>query len=407
MNGEPTLDALLQPELRMLWQRARERLERNGRAITAAPMDLSGLSDAEVSSVCALLARRRPASNTVRVSLAELDTVLRASRIAVGLLDALEAIAGPVIDRRALRADSRAERENLWSAAHSHPAAQSEPVEQWLASLRRRGRLTRLGAEDPAVVLTTALDVLHRLTGDGRTRSAVPRPLAAVAADVLGDAHALDPETPVGALVGDAVVTLSGATGLRSAWRTFGVDLDSVSASALCFMLPGEPGSIVQAASMSAEPLRVTGRMLDRGLRLEMPPGAVVSICENPSIVMVAADRLGAACGPLVCLEGMPSGVTSRLLFELARHGATLRVHADFDVGGVAIMHHVIARHGAEPWLMGAAEYRCALERQSTSLDRQIGATSWDPELARAMNTSRRAVHEEAIADVLLASLSQ
>ena len=407
MDPRTALDALAQPELGPLWESARRRLERNGRTITGSPIELTGLSDAEVSSICALLSRRRPADNNLRVRLAAVDDTLRASRVSVGLIEALEALSGPVIDRRAESADARDRQGDLWTAAELHPAARSKAIAQWLASVRRRGRLTRLGVDDPSAVLTTALDFLKRLTIDGHPAGTNPLPLAAVAADALGDAHALDPETPLGGLVVDAVVALSGSADPRSAWRSFGVELDSVSASALCYMLPGEAGSIVQAAWSMAEPLRITGRMLDHGVGLDVRPGDVVSICENPSIVMIAADRLGAGCGPLVCLEGMPSMVTSRLLVELRRLGATLRVHADFDFGGIAIMNHVAARHCAEPWLMGTTDYLAALERPSTGLDRTIGVTAWCPELSRAMNAHRRAVHEEAIVEVLLATLAR
>ena len=142
--------------------------------------------------------------------------------------------------------------------------------------------------------LTNSAEVLReRRTIDGRATGTNPLRPTAVAADALGDAHALDPETPLGALVVDAVVALPGAADPRSAWRSFGVELGSASASALCYTLPDGAGATVQAARSMAE-LRITGRMLDRGVGLDVRPGDVVSICENPSIVMIAADRLGA-----------------------------------------------------------------------------------------------------------------
>lgn len=406
MDGTAVPAALGRSELQVLWHDARGRLERNGRIITSSPMQLRDLSDAQVASVCALLSRRRPPGNTVRVSLAELDAALRASSIGLGLIDALEATGGPIIDRRAQRRRARARAADLWGIANAHPAARSDEVARWLASIRRRGRLTRLGADDPAAVLATALDVVHQLAPSGREAGTGPRPLAALAAHALGDAHALDPETALGALVVDAVLALSGASDPRSAWRMFGIELDNVSASALCFMLPARAGSVLAAGCAAAEPLRITGRMLDRGLGLAVQPGTIVSICENPSIVTIAADTLGAACRPLVCLEGMPSSVTSRLLAQLTQRGARLRVHADFDFGGIAIMNHVIARHGAEPWLMSATDYVGALQRQTTSLDRPIGATVWEPDLPAAMNVHRRAIHEEAIADLIVAAIT-
>ena len=215
MATDDSISTLSAPELQVLWTTARQRLERNGRAITSSPMNLTDLSDAEVASLCALLARRRPPTNTVRVSLAELDAALRASSVGLGLIDALQATGGPVVDRRAQRAAHRDRVADLWKLADSHPAAESDDVAQWLSSVRRRGRLTRIGADDLSDILTNALDFLLRLRSQLHEASAEPRPLAAIAADTFGDAHALDAETPLGSLVVDAVLALSGSADLQ------------------------------------------------------------------------------------------------------------------------------------------------------------------------------------------------
>jgi uncharacterized protein (TIGR02679 family) len=90
----------------------------------------------------------------------------------------------------------------------------------------------------------------------------------------------------------------------------------------------------------------------------------------------------------------------------LRASGAELRVHADFDVGGVRIAGAVIGRSGALPWRFDAAAYEAARSRASSDLIGSVAATPWDPALHAAMITHRRAVHEEAILDVLLADLS-
>ncbi|MEI2697470.1 MAG: DUF2399 domain-containing protein [Microthrixaceae bacterium] len=128
--------------------------------------------------------------------------------------------------------------------------------------------------------------------------------------------------------------------------------------------------------------------------------------CENPAIVMLAADRLGSACSPLICLEGQPSGATSQLLASVRRAGATLRVHTDFDLGGIAIASHIIQRFEASPWRMRRDDYLLALEGPTTHLAQKIAATGWDPALPDEMNAYRRAVHEESVADTLLADLA-
>ncbi len=408
MAAGDALDLLKRPELQRLWDTARRRLERNGATLTTAPIVLDDLTDAEVTAICGLLARRRPADNRLRVGLADLDAVLRASSARCSLVETLEALAGgPLIDRRARRADQRQRVTDIWRTAASHPAAASEPVERWLAAVRQRGRLTRLGVDDPAELLTTALDCLEWLIAHRAANVEQPVPLPALAAAQRGHAHDLDPETPLGILLSDAVVTLSGAADARSAWLSFGIQLDRVSSSALVYLLPGRPGTVLEAARDSAEPLRITGRMLDRDPGLAVEPGEVVWLCENPSILALAADRLGTGCQPLVCLEGMPSAVTSQLLTQLVKLGAVLRVHTDFDLGGVAIMNHVTIRHGAEAWRMGCADYLAARRGPSTELEQTIGATPWDPDLSPTMNHERRAVHEEAIADQLLADIAR
>lgn len=404
-SSRGAIAALARPELSRVWDAARRRLERNGRQITANPIDLKDLTEAEVTATCALLARRRPPNDQLRVSLAELDRALRSSVAQLGIIDVLEAISEPVANRRAQRATEREQQAALWQTAEAHAIAADDHVRRWLLSVRQRGRLTRLAVDDPAALLITALDGMRWLHLNRTANVACPLPLPIAAASMFGDAHALDIETPLGTVVADAVLATSGLPELRAAWLTFGVQLDSVSTSALTFMVPGAAGSPAGAAYDTAEPVRVTHRMLDRGHGLSIGPGDIVWICENPSILTLAADRVGHACQPLVCVEGMPSAVTGRLLALLRGAGAVLRVHTDFDLGGVAIMSHVTARFGAEPWRMGSQDYLAALTSPTTDLGHVIGATPWDAQLATTMNQHRRAVHEEAIHDTLLADL--
>lgn len=406
MNDRDAATAALgRPELARLWLAARHRLERNGRAITAAPIRLDDLSPAEVDAVCGLLGVRRPADGRIRVSLAVLDTALLKSALGGGVIATLEVLSGPVVDRRAERAEARGERETLWRTAHGHPAASDATVQRWLEALRRRGRLAKPDLVDPAVLVERTLDLVGWLLVNRADSTAAPVPLAVLASDRLGDAHALDADTALGALAFDAVCVLSESNDARRAWATFGVQLDRLSSSALAFMLPGMAESLSGTAARTGEPLRVTHRMIDRGFGLASEHVGRVWICENPAIVSVAADRLGTRCAPLVCLEGMPGTAAIRLLTALRTAGASLAVHTDFDLGGLAIASHVIARFGATPWRLGTADYLAALTRPSIALGHTIGETPWDLHLGPTMNERRRAVHEESIVDMLLDDL--
>lgn len=59
-----------------------------------------------------------------------------------------------------------------------------------------------------------------------------------------------------------------------------------------------------------------------------------IHVCENPSVVIAAADQLGAEALPLVCTNGHPSAAVRRLLIALAERGATIHARADDDPSG-------------------------------------------------------------------------
>ena len=108
----------------------------------------------------------------------------------------------------------------------------------------------------------------------------------------------------------------------------------------------------------------------------------------------------------MICTDGMPAWVTSRLLVHLRSQGCELLVHADLDAGGVAIVNHLINRLGATPWRMTEGDYIQALVGPTTDLVGALGATPWDTDLAVAMLRHRRAIHEESIASALLSDIS-
>lgn len=404
---EPSTHPLNRAGLARLWDTARRRLERNGRAISSSRIELDNLDAVELDSICALLGQRRPAEPKLRIRLDQLDSALSDAGYDGGLLGTLEAMSGPIADRPAARAADLEARTALWSAATSHPANYIDGVSDWIDSLRRRGRITRFAAHDPIQLLLDALDTIQRVTASGTIGDGRPHPLTVLAATSFGDAHALDSERPLGALVADGVCRLAGTEDVRTAWQTFGIQLDQVNTSALTYMLPDRPGSILAAARSNCQPLRITHRMLDSDLGLDVDVGDQVWLCENPTIVVLAADRLGPSCQPMVCTDGMPASVTSRLLVHLRSQGCELLVHADLDAGGIAIVNHLVNRFDASPWRMTALDYTAALTGPTTDLVGAAGSTPWDPDLAVAMKRQGRAVHEEAIAPTLLTDLKR
>ena len=389
------LAGLDRPELAPLWVAARRRLEQAGLTFGSTPLLLRDLSTAERAAVSGLVGRRWARSALVRIDLTGLDGQLRLAR-GFGLVDLLEALDGPLHDRRGERREADATKLAGWAAAFEHAACSAHPgLDEWLGGLKRTGRLARLDTIDPFGALAAALEVVARLPSE-------PVQLAVLATRTTGDAHALDPDRPLGVLVGEALTAISGERDRRASFRAMGVELDAVSASVLTLGLRGHP--VADVASDEGEPLRLTWRMVANASILS--PAPRVSVCENPAVLEMAANELGSSCTPLVCTDGMPGGVVWTLLDRLRSSGVELRVHADFDVGGIRIVGAVIHRSGALPWRFDAAAYEAARSGASSDLIGSVAPTPWDPALREAMVTHRRAVHEEAIIDVLLADLA-
>jgi uncharacterized protein (TIGR02679 family) len=241
-------------------------------------------------------------------------------------------------------------------------------------------------------------------------------PLAGFAARLFGDAHALDAGTVRATLAVRAAARLAGvpfednAEGRRSAWASVGIYLDELSTPALILNLPANSDSalarLLRTASLAGEPLHLSLRWLMRDPldHDQALAHRTVFVCENPTIVALAARQLGCQCAPLVCVNGQPATPVKILLRQLVTAGARLRYHGDLDGKGIEIANTITAGYGAEPWRMGVDDYLAA--PKGKALKRPPLATPWCPALADAMRTERRVVHEEAVADLLLADLA-
>ncbi len=225
------------PEFEALWRSARSILERRSSRVAGGQLKLTALSDEEIAAICSLLGRRRPTGSTLRVDLAKLDAMLRAGRHRVGVIEVVERLGGPIRDRPGERAGASRDRDALWRSLAEHPAAGDDRVALWIDSLRSRGRLARLGITRPDDAIVQALDVLAAVIRRRPAGHATPLPM--LAAQLTGDAHALDDDRIVGQLVADAIVALSACASTRDAWLTFGVELDPLNSSVLTLGLPG------------------------------------------------------------------------------------------------------------------------------------------------------------------------
>jgi uncharacterized protein (TIGR02679 family) len=246
----------------------------------------------------------------------------------------LTSCGGPVRDRAAERAASLRQAEDERALALGVLASAGVPAAKATAWLARRG-LPRAGTGQLLELASRCALVWPKLPGlKGATVL-----LAVLAAEALGDPHALDRGSAVAAgvlrLLGrDMPVT---AEAWRAAWDEIGVVCDPVSSRVLVLnlRLDGDAVACRLAAAADAEPLWLTWRSLAGAFG---PGDPDVYVCENPSVLIAAADRLGRRCSPLVCTNGRPSAAARRLLTTLAGGGAVLHVRADEDSAGRQIV---------------------------------------------------------------------
>ncbi len=388
-------------ELAWLLARVSRRLSSGA---TGGSVTLQSATPAQREAVDRLFGRRASRGSSVSVRLAEVEALLQRAGICDTLPEAIEALTGPLVDGPARR--------HAVDAAWAEIFAADSISRPWLEELRATGILRRLSRNDLDVartLLRQAHEIERRLPAHGV-------PLAELAAAATGDSHALDPGTPLGtiavrlAAAAGQVQTWDTTEAWREAWTSAGVLCDELSAPVLTVNLPADgerpADQALRLHAEAGEPYRLTTRQL-----LREPPtfgsamaGRTVYVCENPTVVAAAANRLGANAAPLVCVEGQPRTAARLLLDRLAAAGAQLAYHGDFDWAGIHIGNLVVRRHGAAPWRFSSADYRAA--RGGRALHGDPVAAAWDPQLEHAMIEVGRAVHEEEVLDLLLKDLA-
>ncbi|MFO7689023.1 MAG: TIGR02679 domain-containing protein, partial [Cryobacterium sp.] len=353
------------PDLAWLLARMRTRLESTGRL--SGTVTKPNATAGERAAVARLFDRSVRAGQTASVSLDALDDTLRGSGAwPQGLAAAVIALTGEVVDPQ-----SRAAERDAWQAAADTLRRLQHPeLDGWADGLIRSGALRRA-----APLATDAKALALRLVAVSRALPAGGQSLGAFAAATLGDRHALDDDTTLGALAVSLAATLGAPTTLtgtsapapaagaaaaaddavpaavdavpaaphavdapgsarwrRDAWASVGVMLDELSATVLVLGLPGGDASptarALNALAATGQPVVLTLRQLQADALGAIP--AEVFVCQSPELIAAAADQLGAHCAPVVCLNGHAGAATLQLLQALRAGGAQLRYHGDF-----------------------------------------------------------------------------
>ncbi|MDP2809706.1 MAG: TIGR02679 family protein [Rhodocyclaceae bacterium] len=405
---DPRLLRLLGGEaLAGLRGRLRQRYERSA---VGGAFRLNDLSEVERNALAGLLGRPARRAGSMALDTAELDAALCHAGIASSLRDALERLDGLIVNRVAERAALQAQWDRLAAGYGEERLAALLDHPRGLSLLKRLARSPAVAAR----LLDGVQAVLAKLPAAGIPRSRL-------AADVLGDAHGLDQGHAVASLVlaalrpgldsAEAQVAADDVNEVadesaRAVWAGVGVLVNELARPALFLNLPIGDGQ--SPGSTPGQP----GYLSLRALLRSPPPWAVagrdIHVCENPNLIAIVADVLGSRCAPLVCTDGMPGAAQRMLLIQLARAGARLHYHGDFDWAGLRIGNWVMRACGALPWRYGTADYLSAV-RDVPVHARVLGPDSveadWDAGLASAMRAHEQAVDEEAVAADLMPDL--
>lgn len=368
---------------------------RRGRPLTGA-VTLS-TTDPEVrAAVAALVGRPIGAGASTSVRLDEVERIVRETGAAPDLLTAVTLLRGPV----SVVADEEAAARARWERATAplDRYASEHPDVAFLPELA--GRL-RAGGRSPTAaggLVRDLIRVLDGLPARGQT-------LAAFSACQLDSAHALD-RGPLRSLV-EAVLDEYAARHEEPVdldrWEMVGIAPDPAASTVLVHALRFDRSVPVgRALDEHRGPHLVTMGMLADGA---VAVADEVFVCENPAVVAAAADRHGPASGPLVCVRGQPSAAAQRLLLQLARSGAVLRYHGDFDWGGIRIANRVMGATRARPWRFGTADLR-AVDLPGAPLAGTRVEARWDPDLAAAIEARGTRLEEEQVLETLLADLA-
>jgi uncharacterized protein (TIGR02679 family) len=403
------------PDLAWVLDRLRRRIERG--QPTHGTIVRRSATSAERDAAARLFGRPPRMARGLSVSLDELDALLRRSGAhAGGLAEAVVTLTGPVT----VLADRAAGEERAWAEAFTRieAAGAGRPeLAAWIGRIRARGVVKRLARGSP----TTGRELLDALVSVvGALPTSGGESLRAFAARVTGRSHALDDGSPLGTLALGAARVLAGLAppapdesateARREAWAGVGVLCDELSSTVLTLALPGDAsatGRVLAAAGASSEPLWLTLRQLVRASPQWHGIDAVL-VVENPSVVSLAADTLGARCPPIVCTNGQPRAAAMVLLRSLAAAGIRLRHHGDFDWGGLTIGNLLHRRLPVEPWQFDRGAYlrAVAVHPHAAPLIGSPTSASWDSGLAEAMREAGRQIEEELVAADVLETLN-
>ena len=349
---------------------------------------LPGRSRPSLSADCWQALGRLTGKPQETLDLALLDATLQRSRYQMSLLQVLEALhGGPVRPRQveqALASSSLEKRfQELIGVVTERPWRNLLSENEAGAALLRRE--LRLG-HTPLVELRQANAALRVLR---KTQDFPPPLLPVLAADVSGNAHALDQDTLAGRLLEDAVQAL----GLEPPAR------DGLSSTVLAANISGGWLTALPTGTVIALPWREVMKLSFVHARQQR-----VFVVENPAVCEGLLSALSDT--PIICVSGQPSATAVQLLNRL-QPGTQLHVSCDHDLGGLRIARRLMRLPlGWHLWRMDPGSYDLARSRGNLPMP-VLPEGDWGPltPLAEAMIAYGQAAHQEVLLPELIADV--
>lgn len=401
------------PEYKRLFEKARERIELDG--ASAKGFALNDMSKKERTAVSGLFGLKKLPGKGVRINIDRLDQALRNSRVETSLLDVLVILGGPLRDIREERRAEQKTIQSFWDNLEGHPTikTQSDLIE-WVKELKGQGLLLKAANREGCTMeelSQSALAVLGRLPANGTS-------ISVLAANAIGDAHALDKGRALSGIVLRGVSKIVGIehvppgdAGRRMLWSAVGVYCDPLSSRVLVYGLrPSGDKRLcrhLRECSDDHAPVVITLSEIERAA-IDSGETETVYVCENPTVVFTYAEDGRKPRAPLVCTEGQPSRAAVMLLKMLARSGSQILFHCDFDWSGISIGNFIYREFKASSWRFSAKDYVEEVEGKPSNIrlgNRAVDA-NWDHNLTNEMLRTGYAILEEHCIRKLLEDLS-
>lgn len=404
---DPALEHLQRPALQVIWREYARRLNRGDQP---EALSLNNLTEDEQQALADLLGMDRLPGKAMRLSIKKLCKACRVDNTDP-FYELAKQVAGPIVNRKLERQQQQQIKTELWQWLTENlttlPYAYSAQIDQWIEEQRSKG-ISYQRRDEYKNRCKQMLAVLKRLPANGVS-------LPILAADVLGDPHALDANTALGHLCIDAYCALNElprdnySYRLRRQWEWAGVALDGVSSTVLILGLRNNTNNNhrewLQYATDQHEPVVLTYRQICKWPAAALSAGQHAVVLENPSLIEAAADA-NVSNVPVICSAGQPTLAVQTLVRQLRANGCTVLQHADFDASGLHITKWFQQHTGTTPWKMNRQHYLDAIQNlNSPSLpleNKTLPVTPWDNALSESMQRHGIYISEEQVrADLL------